>query len=121
MAVKASSLEAFMFLRNNHLKMNINKLAERIAHEALKAFSVPATYRFITGLEKRCRVIVDHSTTGFPGVWQSHVQDANVHIVLKVKDVGRPSQGDQITVRDNEYTVSNIVSDDGIIVKVAVR
>ena len=101
--------------------MNINKLDESIAKEAFKAFSVLATYRPIDGQEKRCRVIVDHGTSGFPGDWQSRVQDAHVEIILKVKDVQRPSQGDRITVRDREYSVSNIVSDDGVIVRVAVR
>lgn len=101
--------------------MNINKLNNSIVNEAFKAFSVLATYQFVSGVKKRCRVIVDHSMTGFPSDGESQVQDSHVEIIMKVNDVERPSKGDQITVRDNEYTVSKIVSDDSILVRVLVR
>ena len=101
--------------------MNITKLDESIAKEAFKAFSVLATYRFVPGHEKRCRVIIDHGSAGFPNDWNSQVQDAHVEIILKVKDVERPSQGDLITVRDITYTVAKIVSDDGVVVRIAVQ
>ena len=101
--------------------MNITKLDKNIVNESFKAFSVVATYRFVSGHAKRCRVIVNHGSTGFPGDWQSQVQDASVEIIVKVKDVNRPSQGDQITVHDKDYTVTKIVADDGVVVIVAVR
>ena len=101
--------------------MNINKLDEGIANQAFKAFSVTATNRFSSGIEKRCQVIVDHGSVGFPNDWQPQVQDAHVELILKVKDIARPSQDDRIAIRDKEYTVAKIVSDDGLVVRVAVH
>lgn len=101
--------------------MNITKLDEGLVKEAFKVFGVLARYQFLSGIEKRCRVIVDHEVVGFPGGWESQVQDTHVVIALKGKDVGRPQQGDRINVRDSEYTVSRVVSDDGVVVKVAVN
>ena len=97
--------------------MNINKLDEDIANQAFKAFSVTAPYRFPSSIEKRCRAIINHGSAGFPNDWQSQVQDAHVEIILKVKDVTRRSQGDLITVSNKEYTVANIVADDGVIIR----
>lgn len=68
--------------------MDSAKHDESTAKETFRAFSVLATYRFVFGNEKRCRAIVDHGITGFPGDWDLQVHDAYVAIILQANDIG---------------------------------
>ena len=101
--------------------MNLHQLDKKATDDVFRLMGRRVRYQFKDGTSKTCRAVILRGATYDPVIFQSHVLDDEVQIVLRKKEINRPQQEDLIVVGGDTYVVSKIIEDDGVVIKVSVR
>ena len=101
--------------------MDVEKLDQRVTDDLFRHMGRRAFYTPKSGQLFNCLAVIFRGTDLHPQGFESQVLDAKTVIHLQVSAVGRPKQGDKISVAGQHFTVDQIIEDDGVVVQVAVR
>ena len=101
--------------------MSFETLNQRAIKDLFRHLGQRISYQKLNQPSKYCRAIIQHGSDAFPSRFESQVLDNSIQVYLRVKCVGRPKAGDQITEGQQVYVVDRVLDDDGLVVKVSVR
>ena len=101
--------------------MSWDAIAEANAAAVFQQLGKAVAYHTHTGIVRTVQAIIDKGVEVFPGGFESNASERRTEISLLWTDAARVKRDEKIVDGDDVYTVEEILEDDGIEIRVAVR
>jgi hypothetical protein len=101
--------------------MTWDAIAEASAAAVFQQLGKAVSYHHHTGVVCTAQAIIDKGVEVFPGGFDTGVAERRTEVSLLWTDAARAQRGEKIIDGDTAYVIEDIIEDDGIEIRVAVR